>query len=170
MQALKQTKSMNMTGALSKSGRAIVLIAALLLSPSFAMAQQTADGDAVVEGAWARAAGQGRASAAYFTIRNTTSEPLRLIDVRSDLSSMVTLHKTEVDSNGVARMSAVARVTIEPGAALTLEPGNMHAMMMDLEKPLIEGETFPLRLKFYDMDELVVEVPVLGIGARGPDG
>ena len=43
-------------------------------------------------------------------------------------------------------------------------------MMMDLEKPLIEGETFPLRLKFYDMDELVVEVPVLGIGARGPDG
>jgi periplasmic copper chaperone A len=166
----KQTRTINNTRPLLISGRVFVLIAALLFSPAFATAQQTVDGNAMVENAWARAAGQGRASAAYFTVRNMGSEPLRLIDVRTDLASIVTLHKTEVDSKGVARMSAVARVTIEPGAALTLEPGGMHAMMMDLEKPLVEGQTFPLRLKFYDMDELTVEVPILSIAARGPDG
>ena len=148
----------------------IAMIAAVLLSPALALAQQTADGDAVVESAWARAAAQGRAGAAYFSIRNTGTETLRLIDVRTDLASIVTLHKTEVDANGVARMSAVPTTTIEPDATLTLEPGGIHAMMMDLDKPLVEGESFPLRLKLYDMDELTVDVPILGIGARGPEG
>ena len=126
--------------------------------------------DVVVENAWARAAGQGGTGAAYFSIRNTGSEPLRLIDVRTDLASIVALHKTEVDANDVARMSAVPTTTIEPGATLTLEPGGMHAMMMDLDKSLLEGQSFQLRLKFYDMDELTVEVPILGIAARGPEG
>lgn len=168
MQMRKQTRPVRKPFFL-QLGR-IALILAMLISPTIASAQQTADGDAVVENAWARAARQGGAGAAYFSIRNTGSEPLRLIDVRTDLASIVTLHKTEVDANGVARMSAVPTTTIEPGATLTLEPGGIHAMMMDLEKPLLEGQSFPLRLKFYDMDELTVDVPILGIAARGPDG
>jgi len=166
----KQSKPVNKRQFLSMSAGVFALVSALAISPASVMAQQTADGDAVVEHAWARAADQGRASAVYFTVRNPGSEPLRLIDVRTDLASIVTLHKTGLNSKGVARMSAVARITIEPGAALAFEPGGMHAMMIDLEKPLVEGQTFPLRLKFYDMDELIVEVPVLGIAARGPDG
>lgn len=168
MQMPKQTRAVSKT-FLSKLGR-VALIVTILISPAFVTAQQTADGDAVVEGAWARAATQGGAGAAYFSIRNTGSKPLRLIDVRTDLASIVTLHKTEVDTKGVARMSAIPTTTIAPGATLTLKPGGIHAMMMDLEKPLLEGQSFPLRLKFYDMDELIVDVPILGIGTRGPEG
>ena len=40
-------------------------------------------------------------------------------------------------------------------------------MLMDLLEPLVEGETLPLTLRFYDGDELTIDVPVLGIGARG---
>lgn len=159
----KQSEPANKRQFLPMPARVFALVSVLAISPASVMAQQTADGDAMVEYAWTRVANQGRASAVYFTVRNTGSEPLRLIDVRTDLASIVTLHKTEVDSKGIARMSAVARVTIEPGAALALEPGGMHAMMIDLEKPLVEGQTFPLRLKLYDMDELIVEVPVVGI-------
>lgn len=154
---------------LSKLGCS-ALVATLLIPPAHATAQQTADGDAVVENAWAPAAEQGGVGTAYFSVRNTTPEPLRLIDARTDLASIVALHKTEVDTKGVARMSALPTATIEPGVTLTLEPGGFHVMMIDLEKPLLEGQSFPLRLKFYDMDELTIEVPILGATARGPDG
>lgn len=164
----KRTRLANDT-SLSKLSR-IALVAALLISPAHAMAQQTADGDAVVENAWALAAEQGGVGVAYFSVRNTTPEPLRLINARTDLASIVTLHKTDIDSNGSVRMSAVPTATIKPGATLALEPGGVHVMMIDLEKPLLEGQSFPLLLKFYDMDELTIQVPILGATARGPDG
>ena len=41
---------------------------------------------------------------------------------------------------------------------------------MQLQSPLVEGETFPLTLLFSDGTELEITVPVLGIGARGPEG
>ena len=42
-------------------------------------------------------------------------------------------------------------------------------MLMDLLEPLVEGETLPLTLRFYDGEELSIEAPVLGFGARGPE-
>lgn len=147
-----------------------IMAAALLSSPAIATAQQTADGDALVERAWARAARKGGTGAIYFTVLNTGAGTLRLIDARTDVASIVTLDRTEVDTNGVARMSAVAEVAIAPGETLTLTPGGLHVMLVDLDQALVEGETLPLRLKFYDSDEVVVEVPILGIAARGPDG
>lgn len=157
------------TGTAAKFSRA-VLTAVLLLSPISTTAQQTVDGDALVERAWARAARKGGTGAAYFTVRNTGTEKLRLIDVRTDVASIVTLDKTEVDAKGVARMSAIAEVTIQPGETFTLAPGGIHVMLGGLDRPLVEGETLPLRLKFYDADEVTVEVSILGIAARGPDG
>ena len=34
---------------------------------------------------------------------------------------------------------------------------------------MTEGETFPLTLLFVDGREVTVEVPILGIAARGPE-
>lgn len=145
-------------------------IAALSLSPMPGLAQRTADGDALFENAWARAARKGGTGAAYFTIRNTGTEKLRLTDVRTDAASIVTFDKTEVGDDGVARMSAVPGITIQPGETLTLAPGGLHVMLVDLDRPLVEGETLPLRLRFHDLDEVTIDVPILGIAARGPDG
>lgn len=41
-------------------------------------------------------------------------------------------------------------------------------MLIDVETPLVEGETLPLRLKFYDGDDITVGVPILAADARGP--
>lgn len=79
----KQSEPANKRQFLPMSSRVFALVSALAISPASVMAQQTADGDAVVEYAWTRGANQGRASAVYFTVRNTGSEPLRLIDVRT---------------------------------------------------------------------------------------
>ena len=61
-------------------------------------------------------------------------------------------------------------IGIAPGESVALEPGGLHAMLTRLQEPMIEGESFPLTLTFSDGGEVVVEVPILGLGARGPEG
>lgn len=148
---------------------ALMLHAAVL--PFAALAQQaTVSGDVTVEGAWTRAASSDDGSAAvYFTLRNTGQTTIDLIGVRADIASIEVLHKTVAGSTGVPRMSAVPELKVVPGATVSLEPGGLHVMLIDLEMPLVEGETLPLRLKFYDGDDLANEVPILGSGATGPN-
>jgi copper(I)-binding protein len=42
-------------------------------------------------------------------------------------------------------------------------------MLMDLQRPMVEGESFTMTLMLEDGGEIPVEVPILGIAARGPD-
>ena len=151
--------------------RAALIAAAFALAPPALAQDRSADGDLVVEDAWARATpGTAAPGGAYFTVRNLGDAPVRLIDIRSEAATMVTIHETEIDAQGIARMSAVLEAVIAPGEALTLEPGGLHAMLMDLSEPLVEGETLALTLGFEGGDELTIDVPILGFGARGPEG
>ncbi|WP_172623943.1 copper chaperone PCu(A)C [Octadecabacter sp. SW4] len=88
--------------------------------------------------------------------------------MRADRASIEVLHKTEFDTTGTARMSAAPELRVAPGETFKLEPGGMHVMLIDVESPLVEGETLPLRLKFYDGDDIIVDVPILAADARGP--
>jgi len=131
----------------------------------------TLDGDVKVENAWTRATTpDNRTAAVYFTMRNTGQRQIDLIGVRTDRASIETLHQTTTDTKGVSRMSAKAELRIDPGDAVSFEPGGMHVMLIDVEKPLIEGEILPLRLKFYDGDDLTIDVPILAPDADGPAG
>jgi len=65
-------------------------------------------------------------------------------------------------------MTPMGDIEIAPDEAVALEPGGLHVMLMQLSRPMIEGETFALTLVFADGDEATVEVPILGIAARGP--
>ena len=146
---------------------ALVLHATLL--PFAAQSQQaTLDGEVTVENAWTRATTpDNRTAAVYFTIRNTGQPQIDLIGVRTDRASIETLHKTETDARGITRMSAKSELRIDSGNAVTFEPGGLHVMLIDVETPLIEGEILQLRLKFYDGDDLTVDVPILAPDADG---
>lgn len=129
----------------------------------------TPDRDLLIENAWTRASTDiGGSAEVYFTLTNTGGKMIDLIGVRTDLASIETLHKTVVGSNGTPRMSAAPELRVAPGASVTLEPGGLHVMLIDLEKPLVEGATLSLRLTFYDGDDLTIEVPILGAEATGP--
>ena len=151
--------------------RAALIATALLSSPPALAQDRSADGNLVVEDAWARATpGTAAPGAAYFTLRNLGDAPARLTDLRSGVAGTVTIHETEIDGQGIARMTAVPEVVIAPGEALTLEPGGLHAMLTGLSEPLVEGETLSLTLGFDGGEELSIDVPVLGFGARGSEG
>lgn len=124
-----------------------------------------------VENAWARASiGTSRPGGAYLTVRNEGSDPISLIGLRAEISGMASVHETRTNSDGVSSMVPADDIVIPAGGMIALEPGGYHAMLMQLQSPLVEGETFPLTLLFSDGTELEITVPILGIGARGPEG
>lgn len=127
--------------------------------------------DVVVEGAWARASiGTGRPGAAYMTVRNTGDEPVVLTGLATDLAMMPEIHQTSTNDQGVSSMAPAGEIEIAPGEAVSLAPGGLHAMLMKLQRPMVEGDSFTLTLSFGDGGEVAVEVPILGIAARGPEG
>jgi hypothetical protein len=126
--------------------------------------------DVVVEGAWSRASiGMNRPGAAYMTIRNTGDTPVTLIDLTTPLAMMPEIHESKTNADGVSSMAPADEITIAPGESVSLEPGGLHAMLMQLQTPMTEGESYPLTLLFDDGGEVTVEVPILGIAARGPN-
>lgn len=149
-----------------------IIALTLLIWPVAVPAQQsTADGEVMIKGAWSRATdADNKTGAIYFTLRNMGQTTLDLIGVRAGRASIEVLHKTEVGSDGAARMSATPEMRVAPGETLTLEPGGTHVMLIDIEKPLITGEVLPVRLNFYDGDDITINVPVLAANASGPEG
>ena len=125
--------------------------------------------DVVVEDAWSRASiGTSRPGVAYMTLRNTGAEPVGVTGLRTDLAMMPMIHATTTDAQGVTRMSHMEEVEIAPGETVALEPGGLHVMLMDLQRPMVEGERYTMSLIFADGAEVSVEVPILDIAARGP--
>ena len=146
----------------------VAAVLAFALSAGFVQAEPVRQGDLEVDAAWARAwIGTSRPGAAYFTVRNLGDEADRLTGLSSPVSAMPMLHETTL-SEGVSRMAHVEAAEIPAGGELTLEPGGMHVMLMELTTPLKEGATFPLTLTFEAGGEITVEVPVFGPGATGP--
>lgn len=141
------------------------ILVAGLAGPAFADSS-----DVIAEQVWARASiGINRPGAAYLTVRNTGDEAVTLIGLATPLAMMPEVHETKTNAQGVSSMAPAGEIKIEPQAALVLEPGGLHAMLMGLQRPLIEGESFPLTLIFEGGGEVVVEVPILGVAANGPN-
>ncbi len=100
----------------------------------------------------------------YLSITNEGDTPDRLIAVEADFER-VTLHRTEIDDAGVARMlSQEDGMEIAPGETLVLEPSGLHIMFMGLGgDPWEEGETFEATLIFEEAGPLEV---VFNVEAR----
>jgi copper(I)-binding protein len=81
---------------------------------------------------------------------------------------MPMIHTSTTDTQGVTRMSHMEQVEIAAGETVALEPGGLHVMLMDLQRPMVEGESFTLSLILAGGEEIAVEVPILGMAARGP--
>ena len=148
--------------------RAITMMSVLSLSLPLSPAALAGSDDVVVENPWSRASiGTTRPGVAYTVIRNNGATPVTLTGLRTEAAMMAQVHRTSTDAQGVSSMTPAGDIVIAPGASVALEPGGLHAMLMKLQRPLTEGDSFPLVLVFED-GEVSIDVPVLGISARGP--
>ena len=141
----------------------LLAFAAGLVLVGAALAQT---GQVEVSNAWARATpGKAENGAAYLTILSPTTD--RLVSVSSPVAKKAELHTMSM-AGMVMQMRPLAGLDIPAGRPVTLKPGGEHIMLLGLDRPLQEGESFPLTLNFERAGLLSVTAAVQKLSATGP--
>jgi len=142
----------------------ILAFAAGLAVASAALAQPA---ELEINNAWARATpGKSENGAAYLTIQSPTAD--RLVSASSPVAKKAELHTMSMQGM-VMKMRPIAGLDIPAGQPVALKPGGEHIMLMGLNQPLREGQSFPLTLGFEKASPRTVTVTVEKAGAKGPD-
>ncbi len=117
------------------------LVLGLALSPEFAAASGLK-----AEIAWARASLGGVKNAiVYGTFVNEGTDTMRLVGGSTPVADRIEFHLHAMDGN-VMTMKQLDAIALKPGETATLKPGGLHIMLINLKRPLKEGESFPLTL------------------------
>ena len=102
-----------------------------------------------------------KVGAAYFVaIKNNGKEADQLLGAKSDVSSSVEIHEMLMDNN-VMKMRSVPEVQLPAGYEVAFKHGQAngyHLMLIDLKKPLKQGDKFPVTLNFKRAGECQAEV------------
>jgi periplasmic copper chaperone A len=115
----------------------------------------------LAEPAWVRLPPPGLpVTAAYMALANNGGTDLAVTGAESPVAGVTELHEHVRDEAGVMRMRQVASMPLPAGGALTLEPGGLHLMLIDLNRALLEGEHLPLTLHLADGRSLEVSAEV----------
>jgi len=113
-----------------------------------------------VSDAWIRATAPGQKIAAgYMTIRNKSAQPERLVGGSSQAAAKVETHVSIKDGD-IMRMREVKAYDIPAKGTFELKPNGSHLMLVDLKRPLKEGDKVPLVLKFEKAGEVKVDFEV----------
>jgi hypothetical protein len=141
----------------------MLVFAAGLAVASAALAQPA---QLEVNNAWAGATpGKAENGAAYLTITSPTAD--RLVSASTPVAKKAELHTMSMQGM-VMKMRPISGVDIPAGQPVSLKPGGEHIMLMGLNQPLREGQSFPLTLDFEKAGPRTVSVTVEKAGAKGP--
>jgi len=109
---------------------------------------------------WIRATAPGQNTAAgYMTIRNKSAQSERLVGGSSEAAAKVQTHVSVKDGD-IIRMREVKGYDIPAKGSFELKPNGSHLMLVDLKRPLKEGEKVPVLLKFEKSGEMKVDFEV----------
>jgi periplasmic copper chaperone A len=117
-------------------------------------------GQVEVSDAWMRATAPGQKTAAgYMTIRNKSAQPERLVGGSSQAAAKLETHVSIMDGD-IMRMREVKGYDIPAKGSFELKPNGSHLMLVDLKRPLKEGDKVPVVLKFEKSGEVKVDFEV----------
>lgn len=135
-----------------------LLLLTLLLLVLSACSQS--NGVLTVKDAWARPALQGQNGAVYFVIQNDTRTDDALIDASTDAAASAEAHMSMLDSSGVMSMRMQDAVQVPAGESVVFKPGDLHVMLIDLNRDLQINDTFTLILRFEKAGKITLQVEV----------
>ena len=108
-------------------------------------------------------------AAAYLSIRNSGRTADSLESAYAGAAERTTLHgQPGVVSPGAHADSGP--IAVPAGGVVTLAPGRGHVMLEGLTGPLRPGDRVSLLLRFAKAGQVLLEAPVVAIGAPAPDG
>jgi len=145
---------------------AILLAGMLAIAAGAARANDYKVGALEIDNPWSRAVPRGATVAAgYMTIKNTGSEPDRLVGGSTPVAGKFEVHEMSMDK-GVMKMRPLPEgLEIKPGETVELKPSSFHIMMTGLKQTIQKGKPFKASLTFEKAGPVDVEFTVEGVGA-----
>lgn len=116
-----------------------------------------------VQDAYVRATPPGLPnSAAFMTVKNTTSSDIAIVKASSSVADAVELHTHDM-KNGVMKMYQVPKIDVDHNSHTMLEPGGYHIMLIGLHNPLKKGETVTLTLELSNGETKTITAPIKSV-------
>jgi periplasmic copper chaperone A len=146
-----------------------LLVACLLvLLAAPAAAHEIKLGDISIIHPWARAtAGAAKNGAVYMRIENQGDQDDQIVGMATDAAERVEMH-THIMENGTAMMRKVEAIDLPAHQTVSFKPGEFHIMLIGVDPPLREYDTFKMTLVFAKAGRVEVEVYVEEAGATEP--
>lgn len=125
-------------------------------------------GDVAVDDPFARAsAGGAKVGAVFMTLKNSGPAADALVQAESPVAARAELH-THIREGDIIRMRPVEAIDVPAGGTVSLQPGGLHVMLIDLRQPLRQGEAFPLTLTLAKAGKMTIQVPVRSPAEMAP--
>lgn len=136
---------------------------------SVAAAAEVAVGDLLISGGFTRATlPNAPVGGGYLTITNQGSQADRLVSAASPVAGVTQIHEMKMEGDVMKMGELPSGIEIPAGSTVTLSPGGLHIMFMQLKQPLVEGAKVPLTLTFERAGVIEVQLDVGSIGADAP--
>lgn len=142
-------------------GKTLVFAALLSLAASAAQAGDYKVGSLEIVAPYARATPPNApVSGGYMVIRNTGTEPDRLIAGEAAFAGKVEIHEMTMDGDVMKMRPVEGGLEIPPGGEVELKPGGYHVMFVQLGEQLNENEKRAATLVFEKAGPVEVEFDV----------
>lgn len=125
--------------------------------------------DITVTYAYIRQPASPDVAAAYLTVRNDGGDADALVSAYCGAARTTTVHGDSAAMQP-GQTAAQTPVAVPANSVVTLKPAKGHIMLDGLTGPLRAGDTVSLLLRFEKAGQVLVEVPVIAIGAPAPGG
>jgi len=113
-------------------------------------------------------AGTRNGAAYLLSVENKGSAADRIVGASTPVAARVELHSMSLDPQGVMRMREIEGIAVDAKAKIAMRPGmGFHFMLIGLQQPLKDGDTFPLTVLFEKAGRIELKVVVQRPRARG---
>lgn len=138
--------------------RRFVLSTLALCAAASVLAADVKVGNLNIDDIWARTGQPGQVSAAYFEVKNKGSAD-KIVSANCDCAKATELHNVKM-IDGAMKMYQVPAMDIPADGELKLKPGSYHIMLIGLNRPLVAGESLPIKVKFEKAGEVTLQAKV----------
>lgn len=141
--------------------RFLAALAAMSAVTTAALAEDFEAGALTIEAPWARPSiGSATSSAAYMRLENAGDTPDRLMSVTSDVAGQAMIHESRMEGDVMKMRHVEGGIEVPAHGSAELKPLGLHVMLMGLERPLRDGDTIAMTLRFEKQGEVAIKVKV----------
>ncbi len=138
--------------------RRFIISAITLCAAATVSAADVKIGNLSIDDVWTRTGQPGQVSAAFLEVKNNGAAD-KIVSAHCDCAKATELHDMKT-ADGKMLMIQVPAMAVPANGELKLKPGSYHIMLIGLNRPLVAGETLPIKLKFEKAGEVTVQAKI----------